>query len=141
MLSLSKYLKNNKKSMREKIIILTILLMAFVLSAGFSCQNKLTAPVGQPAPAVESPKTTENTKNIAIKNFAFSPAELTVKAGDTVIWTNEDSAPHSIKSESFNSQTLSSGDSFSFKFENTGTYDYTCGIHPSMKGKIIVESI
>jgi plastocyanin len=125
--------------MRKEIIILTTLLMAFVLLAGFSCQNKQTAPVGQPTPAIESPKTTENTKNIAIKNFAFSPAELTIKAGDTVIWTNDDSAPHTIKSENFNSQTLSTGDIFSFKFARLGTYDYICGIHPSMKGKIIVE--
>ena len=128
-----------KKFMRKKIFILTTLLMSFFLLAGLSCQQKSTTPVQQPAPTIESPKTIENTKNIAIKNFAFSPAELTVKAGDTVIWTNEDSAPHSIKSKSFNSNILQTGDAYQFKFDNTGVYDYICGIHPSMKGKIIVE--
>lgn len=113
--------------------------MSFFLLAGLSCQQKSTTPVQQPAPATESPKTTENTKNIAIKNFAFSPEELIIKAGDTVIWTNQDSAPHSIKSDNFNSDILQTGDAYQFKFDTAGSYDYLCGIHPSMKGKIIVE--
>jgi len=76
---------------------------------------------------------------VSIKSFAFNPSVLTVKAGTTVVWTNEDSAPHTIKSDLFTSNNLNKGDFFAFKFANVGTYDYICSIHPSMKGQIIVE--
>jgi len=81
---------------------------------------------------------TEN--NIVIKNFAFNPATLTIKKGITVIWTNEDDVPHKIKSDTFNSVIINKGESFQFKFDNPGTYDYTCAIHPTMKGEIIVQN-
>lgn len=76
---------------------------------------------------------------VNIENFSFNPGMLTVKAGTTVVWTNNDSVSHTIKSDSFNSQPLSKGQTFEFKFNNKETYDYSCGIHSSMKGKIIVE--
>lgn len=91
-----------------------------------SSQTKTTAP-------------TATANSVTIQNFAFSPAELKVKAGATVIWVNNDSAPHTIKSATFNSATLANGDKFEFKFDKAGTFDYACSIHPSMKGKIIVE--
>jgi amicyanin len=76
---------------------------------------------------------------IAIENFAFNPSEMQIKIGETVTWTNMDSAPHTVKSDSFQSDTLNNGDSFSFTFDKAGTYDYICGVHPTMKGKIIVN--
>lgn len=76
---------------------------------------------------------------ISIKNFAFNPAVLSVKAGDTVIWTNNDSASHRISGTGFQSSDLSNGQSYSFTFSSTGTVDYICSIHPSMKGKIVVK--
>ena len=96
------------------------------------------APVVTPAPA---PLTTPVVKSSAvnIQNFAFSPAVLTVKKGTTVTWTNNDSAPHQLKSATFNSGRLSQGESFSFTFNDAGTFDYSCSIHPSMQGQIIVE--
>ncbi len=89
---------------------------------------------GQVAVGIE--KTAEA---VSIRGFAFNPANLAINAGTTVKWTNEDSAPHSIKSENFKSGTLSSGDSYEFRFVTPGIYDYNCGIHPSMKGQIIVK--
>jgi plastocyanin len=76
---------------------------------------------------------------VKIQNFAFDPGTLTVKKGTTVTWTNNDSAPHQIKSATFNSSQLSKGQAFSFTFNETGTFDYSCSIHPSMLGKIIVQ--
>jgi len=81
----------------------------------------------------------QSSASVAIRNFAFTPSALTVAAGTTVTWVNEDSAPHTLKSDSFASGKLGRGDSFSFTFRETGAYTYVCGIHPSMKGKIIVE--
>jgi len=75
---------------------------------------------------------------IKIENFAFNPVFLTIKAGTTVTWTNNDSAPHQIKSDNFNSSLLNKGEKYQFTFSSAGEYDYSCAIHTSMKGKIIV---
>ena len=79
---------------------------------------------------------------IAIKNFAFTPNTITVKAGTNITWTNNDSAPHSIISDSgnlLNSKVLATGESFSFTFTKEGTVGYHCGLHSMMKAKVIIE--
>jgi len=76
---------------------------------------------------------------VRIVDFTFEPVTLTVTAGTTVVWINEDAAPHKIKSSTFNSQNMKKADSFSQTFSEPGVYEYICGIHPSMAGKIIVE--
>lgn len=88
---------------------------------------------------VKTPESSNITVNI--KNFSFNPSTLTVKSGTKVTWVNNDSAPHTITSDTgslLNSQTLSSGQSFSFVFNNSGSENYHCNIHPSMKGGVIV---
>jgi plastocyanin len=76
--------------------------------------------------------------------MAFDPSERTVSAGTTVIWTNEeeDNTSHSIVIdgvEGGTSETLAPGDTFEYTFTTTGTYTYSCGIHPEMTGTITVE--
>lgn len=83
--------------------------------------------------------TAPKTVNISIKNFSFNPATLNIKKGDTVVWVNNDSVPHQIAGGSFQGNPMSNGQSFSFTFTSTGTFDYRCQIHPSMTGKIVVE--
>ena len=81
-------------------------------------------------------------KNVVeIKNFAFTPATLTVKVGDKVTWTNQDSASHTATADdnSFNTGVLTTGQSGSVTFSKAGTYTYHCTIHPGMKGTIVVE--
>ena len=77
---------------------------------------------------------------MTIKDFTFDPGDLTVAKGTAVTWKNDDSATHRIKSGdgSFDSKDLKNGDSFDHTFDTAGTFDYICGIHPSMKGKITV---
>ena len=77
---------------------------------------------------------------VAIKDFAFDPGDASVAAGTAVTWTNEDGAAHRIKSDddSFNSDDLGQGDTFEHTFDSAGTFDYVCGIHPSMTGSITV---
>ena len=74
-----------------------------------------------------------------MENFSFKPDTLTVTVGATVTWTNNDAAGHDVKSDLFQSPNMAKGQTFSFTFTNKGTYDYICGIHPNMKGKIIVQ--
>jgi amicyanin len=82
------------------------------------------------------------TKTVAIKNYAFSPASLTIQVGDTVTWTNEDTAPHTVTVTSgpvtFNSGNLAKGQSFSYTFTVAGTYSYYCAVHPDMVGQVVV---
>jgi plastocyanin len=81
------------------------------------------------------------TKTIVIKNFDFMPMSVSINAGDTVTWKNEDGEPHTVTSDTglFRSGGLDQDDSFSFKFDKAGTYNYVCSIHPKMVGKIIVR--
>lgn len=78
---------------------------------------------------------------VALQNFAYSPATLTVKAGTTVKWINLDSATHDVISDdgTFNSGNMGKDQSFNHTFNKAGTYSYHCSFHPSMTGKIIVN--
>ncbi len=80
------------------------------------------------------------THTITIKDFAFNPADLTVNAGDTVTFVNEDGAPHTATADNggFDTGNLSTGQSAAFKFSTAGTFSYFCAVHPSMKGSITV---
>jgi plastocyanin len=76
-----------------------------------------------------------------IDNFTFVPARLTVKAGTTVTWRNEDDIPHTVTSvtQVFKSRALDTDDRFSFTFTKSGTYEYFCSLHPRMTATIVVE--
>ena len=76
-----------------------------------------------------------------IDNFTFVPARLTVKAGTTVTWRNEDDIPHTVTSAArlFKSKALDTDDSFSFTFTEPGIYEYFCSLHPRMTATIVVE--
>ena len=77
---------------------------------------------------------------VTIDNFTFSPAELKVKVGDTVTWTNHDDIPHTVVSAGkFRSKTMDTDDKFSFTFTSAGDYKYFCSLHPHMTGMIKVE--
>jgi plastocyanin len=78
---------------------------------------------------------------ITIHNFTFTPPELTVAVGTTVKWVNHDDIPHVVvnKDKVFRSKALDTDDSYSFTFASAGTFDYFCGLHPHMVGKVIVK--
>ena len=82
----------------------------------------------------------EGDMEVHIDNFVFEPAELKIKVGTTVTWTNRDDIPHTIVSAGkFRSKTLDTDDKFSFTFTNAGDYKYFCSLHPHMTGMIKVE--
>ena len=78
---------------------------------------------------------------VVMKDLAFDPETVTIKAGESVTWTNEDSASHTVVGDNgeFESDSLATGDTFSFTFDKAGTYAYHCSIHPSMKATVTVE--
>ena len=78
---------------------------------------------------------------VTIDNFTFSPKELTVAVGTTVKWVNHDDIPHTVVNADklFRSKALDTDDAFSYTFASAGTFDYFCGLHPHMVGKVIVK--
>jgi amicyanin len=78
---------------------------------------------------------------VTIDNFTFTAPELTVAVGTTVKWVNHDDIPHTVveKNKAFRSKALDTDDSYSYTFASAGTFDYFCGLHPHMVGKIIVK--
>lgn len=93
------------------------------------------------ASATSAPISSGNVFDVEISGFAFEKNSITIKAGDTVIWTNHDGAPHSVVADdgSYKSNSLQNDASFSHTFETPGTFTYHCGFHASMTGTVIVE--
>ena len=79
--------------------------------------------------------------SVAIDNFSFSPASITVPAGTTLTWTNRDDIPHTVVSDDkkFKSKALDTDEKFSFTFTEPGTYSYFCSIHPKMRATVTVK--
>ena len=77
---------------------------------------------------------------VEIANFAFAPGSRSVKVGDSVKWTNQDGATHTVTADdgAFDSGNLADGKSFSFTFDQAGTFAYHCNVHQSMTGKVTV---
>ncbi|MFZ5855123.1 MAG: cupredoxin domain-containing protein [Chloroflexota bacterium] len=80
------------------------------------------------------------TPAVTIKGFAFNPAAITVRAGTTITWANEDGVRHTVTLDSgaTTSDALSTGATYSQTFATAGTFPYHCSIHPSMKGSVTV---
>lgn len=77
--------------------------------------------------------------DVTIDNFSFTPPVIHVAQGGTVRWTNQDDIPHSILCPTLKirSHALDTGDSFTYRFTERGTFDYLCGIHPHMRGQVV----
>lgn len=120
--------------MKTGVLIGIIVVVLVVVIAGFYVFNGKSNS--------NSPSNVESGNVVKISGFAFSPSEIKIKSGESVTWINEDNAPHAIVSNSGNelaSDSFSKGKSYIHTFNSAGTYEYHCSIHPSMKGKVIVE--
>lgn len=79
---------------------------------------------------------------VEILDFAFGPDQVTVVAGDTVTWSNSDSATHTITgqgNEVIDSPDLGESDTFEVTFDDAGSYEYFCKFHPFMVGTVTVQ--
>ena len=90
--------------------------------------------------AVAAAHATPTTHTVSIVNMAFSPATLSIKAGDTVIFRNDDRVPHDATASNgaFATPRLEPGQAAQLTFPGAARYDYICSIHPSMTGSITV---
>ncbi len=128
------------KNLAIAFILVTII--SLIGCGSYSGTSTPAAPVQTQAPAATqaaAPAAGGTVFKVTIKNFAFSPANLTIKKGDTVNWTNEDSSAHTVTGPGFDSGNLSQGKSYSYTFNDAGSKDYVCSFHPSMRAAVVVQ--
>jgi len=79
------------------------------------------------------------TTTVRIRDFVYNPSALTVRQGGTVTWVNDDTVPHTVTGNGFDSGQIAPGGSFTFRFPSAGTFSYYCSIHPAMAGTVTVQ--
>ena len=111
--------------------------------AGPALADKVEILTPDVAPAAEAPA---DAVVVKIDKLKYEPAEVTIKAGQTVTWINAEAMPHNIAFQAgvigdakLDGAMMKKDQSYSVKFNDAGTYDYHCTPHPFMKGKVIVE--
>ena len=123
---------------------LRLALLASTLALAAACNGYSTAaPSPTPSPTPDGPSTTVTIPRNAefLANQAFTPDEVTVNAGTTVVWTNTDSTSHTSTADgnAWNSGTVSPGGRFTVTLQTPGTFTYHCTIHPGMVGTVVVR--
>jgi plastocyanin len=100
--------------------------------------NETTAAPTTPAPA-EQPKAPASA-TVEISGYKFTPATVTIAVGGTVTWVNKDNAVHSVvfDGDSFEPPNLHESGIWGHEFKEAGEFPYHCGVHPTMKGTVIV---
>jgi len=114
------------------VYLLTII--PFILFSPVFAETFVSVPVGTSVPGCED------------TNECFIPPEISVGVGETVTWSNVDTAAHTVTSGSkdngpdgiFDSSLFMAGSSFSVQFDKSGSYPYFCMVHPWMVGVVIV---
>lgn len=124
---------------------LVAVLIAATLAAAGCGQSPSGSPSSTPAP---NPSTAAGSSakrpgsRVTIKDFAYVPARITIKAGTKITWTNTDTANHTVSADSASMPAISNldkGQSAGATFSKPGTYAYHCDYHPSMHGTVIVK--
>jgi plastocyanin len=123
---------------------LGLLLAAAVIGGGvlagcFSSHEAATAAGG--TCSIDLGEGVPGSTVVVIKNFAFGPAELHVRTGESVTWLNCDQDTHSSTADGgqWSSPLLAPGDGFTQTFTAAGEFPYHCTPHPFMTGRVIVE--
>ena len=109
-----------------------------ILLAVFFVLTLATASAALAAPTETHQSAGGKVDDVSIQNSAYNPASVQISTGDTVKWTNMDSTAHTVTGSIFESGNINKGQSYQFQFTKPGTYSYTCSIHPTMKGTVIV---
>jgi plastocyanin len=139
-----------QRSARWLAIAIGVLSAVFVAACSSpAAANVATAVLPTPVPPAalatlpppKPPPTASDGPNVGIENFNFIGADLTVRAGTTVVWTNHDDVEHTVTASdnSFSSSSIPTDGQFSYTFNTPGTYSYFCAIHPFMTAKVIVQ--
>lgn len=125
----------------NKLLLVVVAVLVLLGGGYYFMSQQYQAPAREVIVKEEPTEAMAKETAIEIKNFAFSPTTLMVKVGDTVTWTNQDSAGHSATADdgSFDTGVLSQGESNTVTFTEAGTFAYHCTPHPNIKGTVVVE--
>ena|SRR5260221_966157 len=134
--------------MNNKVIIVIIVVLV-IIGGGYYAWHKhnemqassATQHMNMPSQAQTGATKPTGKDAVTIQNFAFSPTSITIKAGQSITWTNEDSVGHSATADdnSWDTGVLSQGQSKSITFAKAGMYTYHCSVHPNMKATVVVQ--
>lgn len=120
------------------LLALAVVALGILASASLGLQRPVSGRGSHLAPVAAA------SHSVQMANFAFAPQVLTVTVGDSITWTNQDEAPHTVTTTSapqgISSPMLSKGQSFTFTFTVPGTYSYYCTVHPDMRARVVVKS-
>jgi plastocyanin len=109
--------------------LLLLLAIGVAGSSGCAAANRAGLPTAHSA-ALGVP--------VAVRSHRFDPRSVTIKAAQTVTWTNYDNTPHVVGGTGFNSE-LAPGTTYSHRFDSAGTYEYIDTLHPDMVGIVVVR--
>jgi plastocyanin len=133
------------KTTMSAIIVLVILIIGGAYAATHKSKTNNNSATNS---STQNQSTTSSsasaTGSIDIKNMMFTPSQITVAKGGSVTWTNNDSTTHTVVDDLSNvggpaSGNIAPGSTYSFTFTKTGSFQYHCSIHPSMRGTIVVK--
>jgi len=100
----------------------------------------MPAPQPAPAPAAPAPALPPVAPAaVEIHDYAFAPKTMTVPVGTTVTWMNHDTDSHTVTGSGLKSKSLGKDGSYSYTFAKSGTFSYSCALHPQMKGTVAVQ--
>lgn len=107
----------------------------------FTRRAMLRLAAALPLVAAAATAKAQTTHTVTIQGFEFQPANLTISPGDTVIWVNQDDAPHTATAirGGLDTGTLNKGEQKGFRFTTSGTIEYRCDIHPAMRATLTIQ--
>jgi plastocyanin len=113
-------------SIRPRLVLVALAGLLALGACGTDEAPTVATPAGNGGPTV------------AVQEMAYTPETLTVQAGATVTWVwNDGAIAHDVKGDGFKSEVMSEG-TFRHRFDQPGTHDYVCTLHPNMTGTIEV---
>lgn len=118
------------------VVIVVVGILGYVLYNNESVKTQLTNVV----PQSQSEVANQASDTVVIRNFAYGPKTVTIKAGQSVTWTNEDAIAHTATSDegTWDTGNIARGESKSVVFANPGTYTYHCTPHTFMTASVVV---
>lgn len=129
----------------KKILIAACLVAVFVLALAVSLKMHVV-PVAPPAKFDVAIPMSASRPGCEKASWCYTPPQITVDAGRTVTWLNDDSGLHTVTSGyynkpdgTFDSGQIDPGETFSYKFVKSGDFHYFCSLHPWMEGTVTVK--
>ena len=116
--------------------------MSNLVTGAAESVTRESAPVAQTAAPAQAHENPAGITQVTIRLVKFSPATIEIKTGQTVEWTNDDLAPHTVTSQGagdLSSGSIDAGASWRHTFTQAGSFQYYCTFHPEMKGTVVVK--